>query len=90
MTVTLPARPPAMSANPRKSTVRAFHATPFPLYEKLSALRRDFSMLLMTSIPSAEQMKGIQSTKLMWTCDPLRGDFEYTLASMKKKNPNEN
>jgi hypothetical protein len=44
----------------------------------------------MTSIPSAEQMKGIQSTKVMWTCEPLRGDLEKTLASMKKKKPREN
>jgi hypothetical protein len=44
----------------------------------------------MTSIPNAEQMKGIQSTKVMWTVEPLRGLWEKTLASMKKKKPREN
>ena len=42
-------------------------------------------MLLMTSMPSAEQMKGIQSRKVIWTVEPLRGDLENTEASMKKK-----
>jgi hypothetical protein len=41
-------------------------------------------------MPRAEQMKGIQSTKLMCTVEPLRGDLEKTLASMKKKKPSEN
>ena len=47
-------------------------------------------MLLMISMPSAEQMKGIQSTKVMWTSPPLYGDLDQTLASMKKKKPSEN
>jgi hypothetical protein len=41
-------------------------------------------------MPSAEQMRGIQSTKLMWTVEPLRGEWEKTEASMKKKKPREN
>lgn len=35
-------------------------------------------------------MKGIQSTKLMCTSEPLYRDLEKTLASMKKKKPSEN
>jgi hypothetical protein len=44
----------------------------------------------MTSIPRAEQMKGIQSTNVMCTVEPLRGECEKTEASMKKKKPREN
>lgn len=35
-------------------------------------------------------MSGIQSTKVMWTVEPLRADLEKTEASMKKKKPREN
>jgi hypothetical protein len=41
-------------------------------------------------MPNAEQIRGIQSTKVMWTIDPLRADLEKTEASMKKKKPREN
>lgn len=78
ITVTAPASPPAISAKPRNSTKRAFQATPFPLYEKLSAESRDLSIELITSMPSALQMLGIQSTKVMCTAgsEPLSADFE--------------
>ncbi len=87
---TAPANPPAIRANPKKSTSLAFHATLVPEYVKLSALRRDFSIELMTSMPSAEQMPGIQSTNLMCTSEPFLGECEYVAASMKKKRPREN
>ena len=65
-TVTAPAKPPASKANPRNRTSLAFHATPLPEYEKLSADSRVLSIEFMTNMPSAEQMAGIQSTKLTW------------------------
>jgi hypothetical protein len=42
---------------------------------------------LITSIPSAEQMPGIQSTNLICTSEPLRGLWENEATSMRKKNP---
>jgi hypothetical protein len=33
-------------------------------------------MLLMTSMPRAEKMPGIQSTKVMWKEEPFRDDLE--------------
>lgn len=74
ITVTLPANPPAINANPKKRTNLAFHATPDPEYEKLSADNLVFSMELITSMPRAEQIKGIQSTKVMCTKEALRGE----------------
>lgn len=47
-------------------------------------------MLLMMSMPRALKMPGIQSTKVMWTSEPLRADFEKTAASMKVKRAMEN
>jgi len=47
-------------------------------------------MVLITSMPSAEQTPGIQSTKLMCTSEPLSADLENVAASMKKKKPREN
>lgn len=84
ITTTLPASPPASSAKPKNSTSLAFHATPFPEYEKLSADRRDLSMLLITSMPSALQMPGIQSMKVMLTCgsDPFMADLDHTEMSI--------
>lgn len=76
MTVTLPANPPAISAKPRNNTSRAFHATPDPEYEKLSAESRVFSIELITSMPSEEQISGIQSTKVMWRKEALRAECE--------------
>lgn len=87
---TEPANPPAMSAKPKNNTNRAFQATLVPEYVKVSALSLDFSIELMTSMPSAEQMPGTQSTNLMCTSEPFLGDLEYVAASMKKKNPRAN
>ena len=61
-----------------------------PEYEKESADNRDFSIELITIMPRTEQIKGIQSTKLMCTTEPLRSEWEKTEASMKKKKPREN
>ena len=47
-------------------------------------------MELITIMPKIEQIRGIQSTKLMWTTEPLRSEWEKTAASMKKKKPREN
>jgi hypothetical protein len=33
-------------------------------------------MLLMTIMPRAEKMPGIQSTKVKWKMEPLREDLE--------------
>jgi hypothetical protein len=44
-------------------------------------------MELMTSIPSALQMPGIQSTNLICTSEPLRGLRENEATSIKKKKP---
>jgi hypothetical protein len=44
----------------------------------------------MTSIPSAEQIPGIQSVNLTWTREPLRVLCEKAAASMRKKKPREN
>lgn len=71
------------------STTRAFHATPSPLYEKESPLRRDLSMLLITIKPSALKMPGIQSTKLTWKSEPLTV-LEKVAASMRTKKAMEN
>jgi len=90
ITVTPPAKPPAIAAKPMNRTTRAFHATPSPLYEKLSALKRDLSMLLMMIMPRPEKMPGIQSTKFMWKSEPLRWDFEKVAASMRTKRAIEN
>ena len=79
-----------MRAKPKNRTSRAFQATLVPEYVKLSALSLDFSIELMTSMPRAEQMPGIQSTNLMCTSDPFLGECEYVAASMKKKSPSEN
>lgn len=84
-TTTLPANPPANSANPRNRTSLAFQATPLPEYEKLSADSRDLSMLLITSIPSAEQIPGIQSTNVMCTggSDGFMTDLDQTDISIR-------
>jgi hypothetical protein len=75
-TVTDPAIPPANSANPKNRISLAFHATPFPEYEKASVESRDLSMEFMTSIPSTEQRKGIQSTKVRWKSEPFSEERE--------------
>lgn len=90
ITVTLPAKPPAIDAKPMKSTTRAFHATPSPLYDQVSALSRDLSMLLITTVPSPEKMAGIQSTKFTWKFEPLRSDLLKTAASIRVKRAIEN
>jgi len=41
-------------------------------------------------MPRQEQIRGIQSTKVMWWSLPFFGDLEKAAASMKKKNPREN
>lgn len=82
-TTTLPASPPASSANPKNRTSLAFQATPLPEYEKLSADKRDLSMLLMTSIPSALQIPGIQSTKVMCESEPLSAERDQDAMSIK-------
>jgi hypothetical protein len=88
--VTLPANPPAIRANPKNNTNFAFHATPLPEYEKLSPDSLVFSIELMTSMPREEQIRGIQSTKVIWIKDALRGEWEYVAASIKKNSPMEN
>lgn len=84
-TTALPARPPASNAKPRNRTSFAFHATPLPLYEKLSALSLVLSIKLMTSMPSALQIPGIQSTKVMWTAgsEAFMADLDHTAMSIR-------
>lgn len=91
-TTTLPASPPASSANPKNSTSLAFQATPFPEYEKESADRRDLSIELMTSIPRAEQIPGIQSTKVTCTggSEGFMADLDQDATSISMKKPSEN
>jgi len=89
-TVTLPASPPAMSANPINSTKRAFHATPEPEYEYESAESRAFSMELITSMPRTLQRRGIQSTIVTCTLEVPLAVLEKTEASRKVKKPREN
>ena len=47
-------------------------------------------MLLMMSMPSAEKMPGIQSTKLTWKVEALRRDLEKVAASTRVKRAREN
>ena len=47
-------------------------------------------LTLMTSMPRALQIMGIQSTNLTCTSEPFRGEWEKVEASMKKKKPREN
>lgn len=91
-TTTLPASPPANSANPKNSTSLAFHATPFPEYENESADSRDLSIELMTSMPKAEQIPGIQSTKVTCTggSEPFKLDLDHDATSISIKKPSEN
>ena len=51
-TVTAPARPPAIKANPTNKMTRAFHAMPFPEYEYESAdsLVLSIEFILLVSI----------------------------------------
>ena len=63
---TLPARPPAMNANPIKRNNRALH-TALESPNPSSPLTLSLSMRLMIKYPSKEQMPGIQSTKVTWT-----------------------
>ena len=88
----LPASPPARSAKPRNSTNRAFHATPLPLYENESAERRDLSIEFMTSMPNAEQMPGIQSTKVICTGgdEGFMADLDHAAASIMTNKASEN
>jgi hypothetical protein len=69
----------------KAKTSLAFHATPLPEYEKLSADKRDLSMLLMTSMPRALQIPGIQSIKVMWTggLEPFMADLDHVDMSMR-------
>jgi hypothetical protein len=41
-------------------------------------------------MPNEEQMRGIQSTKLMCTVEPLSAEWEKTAASRKMKKPSAN
>lgn len=88
-TVTPPAIPPAKLAKPRNNTTLAFHATPDPEYEKLSADSRVFSIELMMAIPRTEKIRGSQSTKLTWTSLPFLTDLDQTAASRRTKNARE-
>ena len=63
---TLPARPPAMSANPiNKNNLARHTARASP--KSSCPCTRSLSMRLMTIIPKREQMPGSQSTKETWT-----------------------
>lgn len=80
-TVTPPANPPAMAANPMNNTTLAVQACPSappkpPPGEKVSEVRRLLSMELMTRRPSREKMAGIQSVMVTWKWEPLRGEAE--------------
>jgi hypothetical protein len=88
-TVTPPAMPPAKLAKPKNSTTLAFHATPDPEYEKLSAESRVFSIELMMAIPRNEKIRGSQSTKLTWTSLPFFTDLDHTAASIRTKKASE-
>jgi hypothetical protein len=88
-TVTPPAMPPAKLAKPKNSTTLAFHATPDPEYEKLSAESRVFSIELMIAIPRNEKIRGSQSMKLTWTSLPFFADLDHTAASRRTKNASE-
>jgi len=41
-------------------------------------------------MPSVLQMRGIQSTKVMWIVLPFSDEWEKTAASRKRKKPREN
>ena len=69
---TLPARPPAMNANPMKRNNRALH-TALESPNPSSPLTLSLSMRLMIRYPSREQMPGIQSTKVTWTGGSVSG-----------------
>ena len=69
---TLPARPPAMNANPIKRNNRALH-TALESPNPSSPLTLSLSMRLMIRYPSKEQMPGIQSTKVTWTGGSVSG-----------------
>jgi hypothetical protein len=74
-----------MAAKPMNRTTLAFHATPSPLYEKLSPDKRLLSMLLMMSRPRHEKIMGIQSMKVTWKSEPLRSDLLKVAASNWRK-----
>ena len=62
----LPARPPAMNANPIKRISRALHTareSPNPMSPRTLSL----SIMLIMMYPKREQMPGTQSTKVTWT-----------------------
>jgi hypothetical protein len=44
----------------------------------------------MMSMPRAEKMAGIQSTKFTWKSEPFLMDFEKVAASMRVKRAMEN
>ena len=69
---TLPARPPAINANPIKRNNRALH-TALESPNPSSPLTLSLSMRFMTKYPSKEQMPGIQSTKVTWTGASVSG-----------------
>lgn len=47
-------------------------------------------MELMTSIPSAEHIPGIQSTNFTWITEPFLADLEKAATSIKQNRPSEN
>jgi len=81
--------PPAKLAKPRNNTTLAFHATPDPEYEKLSADNLVFSIELIIAMPRNEKIRGSQSTKLTWTSLPFLADLDQTAASSRAKNASE-
>ncbi|KAA8917840.1 hypothetical protein TRICI_000005 [Trichomonascus ciferrii] len=85
----LPATPPERKANPRNKTTLACQSAEDenPLLvpkENDSELRRDFSTVLITSIPSDERIKGIQSVNLTCTIEAFPC-FEYNAESKMVK-----
>lgn len=86
----LPARPPAMRANPTKRNNLARHATPPELQlvalqsaPPSSAIRRDLSIRLTMIMPSVAHRPGVQSAKLTRTGTGSYGEssgFEIGLA----------
>jgi len=89
-TIKEPANPPANKEKPQNNITLATHAVLFPFElkkELLESLKRlAFSIELTINIPKVEQIKGIQSTKVIWTIDALTV-FEYIAASIIDQNP---
>ena len=77
--------PPAKLAKPKNNTTLAFHATPDPEYEKLSADSLVFSIELIIAIPRNEKIRGNQSTKVTWKSLPFQWELDQTAASRMAK-----